>query len=217
MHGLCRAIGAGIPCTINGRTRILHPMRVSDWGMCEQVLLLSRQPAFEFAIQSRLEIGKSIKPALREICKKSNYLSFEDINEFIDSPHGVTLTMWMCFRGAFEYEECELWQQQASVSERSQFLRSRNQISSVDLLSRLDWPVSLETDDKRTNWMSVIRSVCEVSCPGISPNRVGDLTLYQLRGLTCDYKELEGVTTIPRSELQGYLERKQAAEEMELI
>ena len=215
MHGLCRAIGAGIPYEINGRTRILWPMRISDWGMCEQVLLLSRQPAFEFAIQSRLAIGKTIKPALREICKRNNYLSFEDTSDFIDTPHGIALTMWMCFRGKVEYEECETWLQTAS--ERSRFITSRKQISNEDLLSLLDWPISLETDDKRMNWMSVIRRVCEEICPGISPNQIGDLTLYQLRGLTCEPKELEGKTTIPRSELQGYLKRKAEAEEMALI
>lgn len=217
MHGLCRAIGAGIPYEFAGRTRILHPLRLVDWGVCEQLLLAGHQDAFDFAIGSRLAIGKEIRPALREACKKTNYLSFEDVSDFIDTEHGIVLTAWLCFRGAFEYQECEAWFQNSKLQERIRFCRMRNQVSSVDLMAHLDWPLSLETDNTKTNWMTWIRAASELICPGLSPQQVGELTLYQFRMLTCERKELDGVVSIHQSELREYKRRRAEAEERALI
>lgn len=208
MHGLCRAIGAGIPYEFCGRTRILHPMRLCDWGTCEQYLLSQRQDAFDFALESRLSIGKEIRQSLRETGKKRNYLSYEDVNDFTDTPPGIALTSWLCFRGAFEFEDCEQWAQ-TNPREHSRFCRTRDQISSVDLIAHLDWPISPGKDDTKTNWMSWIRGVSEVMAPGMSPTEVGQLTLYQLRMLTCEAKELEGVTTIPSGEFNEYKRRSE--------
>lgn len=216
MHGLCRAVGAGIPYEFAGRTRVLYPMRLVDWGVCEHFLLCNNQPAIDFAIHSRLTIGAQIRPALREACKQKNYLSYEDVSDFTDTPPGIALTAWLCFRGAFEFEECEQWVRD-HPREHSRFCRTRDQISAVDLMAHLDWPIAVGTDKEKTNWLTWLRGLSEVICPGMSPSEIGELTLYQLRMLTCEHKELEGVTTIPKSELSTYLKRKAEAEERALI
>lgn len=216
MHGLCRAIGAAVPYDINGM-RLLYPMRLCDWGVCENTILYPNTEAFDFAVQSRLTIGKEIRPALREACKQNNYLSFEDVNDFIDTPAGIVLTAWLCCRGSLTYEECEQWVQGLTPERQRLFCRTRNYVSAVDLMATLDWQPSLGTDGTKTNWPTWIRAVSELICPGMSPQQVGGLTLYQLRMLTCNHKELEGTVEVPSSELATYLKRRAEADERALI
>lgn len=215
MDGLSRCIGAGVPHFILGEMRMLRPMRLLDWGACEQWILSKRQEAFDVAIVARSVFGTCVKEDLGSQLRQQSYATFSEIHDFSQTLFGASLTLWLCLSQSVPFGECA----ECSADELNRFARIRDQISGVDLMQTFDWPFieSAGDDGKKQNWLIVVRNICEAVCQGMSPNEVGSLTLYQLRMLALEFRQLQGTKKIHRSELSAYWKKRRAQEEMELF
>ena len=214
MEGLSRAVGAGIPHFILGEMRMLYPMRLCDWGALEQWILSQRSESLDVAVTARRAIGPEVAKVLREEVRSIGRVSNEEFNAFVSTDFAIHLSLWMCLRFSVPFEEC----QNVGRDDAKEFVRVRDQISGVDIMSSFDWKPDFDEDDNPTKetkgWLATIKSIAEAWCPGLSPSQIGELTFHNFRILTSDFDQLAGRRKkMPMWKLEGYLKKKREYDE----
>lgn len=205
-YALCRAVGAGVPFWIDKQDDpvILHPMRLKDWGVVEQSILLQRKKDYP--------VDGLPEDIIEELGKLSRSVSLADLSNYVLSPENAHWRLWLSLRGTREYTQCVADIQKLQTEDRfREYTVCANQADGTDYFALMDWPVhpfhnemqQLQGQKKnnKLDWKVEVHVLCEVY--GISPAEVGELSIYQFRMLQWSSDSLRGkFTAIPSEELR---------------
>lgn len=200
MDGLSRVMGSAVPVRLDGRVALLWPMRLVDYGTCEN-LLLSREttPLQLLAEGSHRQMpgpmfDRLYREAYRETAR-SNQVSRHRLNEWLDGPEGLCYSVWLGLRRdmpSWGFAEVERAIRLLDDSGRRTLARLRDQASGVDLLATADWPLRDrdESPVKPICWRRVYRMMIEDA--QISSLSIPELTIYQAYLILCDKDSVGG-------------------------
>lgn len=232
MDGLSRAIGAGAPVTLAGKTYLSSPLSLEDIGVIEHTMLLERGSPVDDVLREcrgrpeRL-IVDMLDRAKREM-KRNRFLRIvkvEEFEEYLSSDEGVDLTLWLCLRknhrGVEFLEDAKAIRKKASIEEVVNFGKVRNRISGIDVMCMLDWPDESESirpevaarrkmqeasSYRVAPWRKNFRRLKEA---GVAEADLRSLTFYQFRILTEDEEALGGVSRVDLSDLNTQTLKKE--------
>jgi len=152
MDGLSRPIGASVPIVFKGRTWILPPMRLHDFGVVEQHLLSRRPNLVAIALEAARQQGLTeeatdllVDRALKQAAK-SNRISSEEMKEWLDTREGVAFTLWQCleksYPGQLTLEDTNDILQKMAEDKFAEMLAKRDQASGMDALGNSTGPTA---------------------------------------------------------------------------
>lgn len=206
---LCRAAGSGVPFEIGGDLRIIYPLRLKDWGVIEQHLLVLQKKAvplddltselFE-VIRNETKVHKSI-----DLVDLFNYST--DLNG-----DGPALRLWLALRQQETYAQCQQWiRDLAQNGSFRDIVVIQNQADGIDMFALLDWPdrqpqwveemAGKKEKNRVVDWKVEAHALAELF--HLDPISFGELTLYQVRLLQWDLKSLQGTAEISFEKLRG--------------
>lgn len=185
---LSRAFAAGLPFDIGGELRLLEPMRLRDWGVLEQILLMQQKEAT--SVES---LPADVASLLHEEIKLSRSVDLGDIIQFSTTEEGAGYRLWLALRQQHSHANCAGWVHETIQQGRfPKLVATHNQADGIDLFAYLDWPKILEVPggDKSQDWKTTVRWMAEFY--HFDPQTLGDQTLYQIRLLQWDLNRLQG-------------------------
>lgn len=199
-YALCRSVGSGIPFSLgeggDAVTVLLEPMRIRDWGVLEQMLLLRRKQETMLG-----DLDETAYEALKETLKTNRSVPVEDLFSYASTQEGATWRLWLSLRGKYSHCQCVQWVDTLAGTKRlGDYLVCAAQADGIDLFASLDWPVlpyqeELETLRKHkksgvVDWKLHMSALAELY--NLSPAQIGELTVYQVRLLLWDREALQG-------------------------
>jgi hypothetical protein len=152
-------------------------------------------------------------------------VSFEEIDKFIESNHGLALSLWIMLRNQVDWVVVKRAVKSADVFQKYYLKRVQMFISGWDIFASNDW-VDLKSDYEHkvdpdgsemarrgmstkekqklsgTNWKEMIRGLCEAYL-GMSPLDAAGLTLYEFRILCSDEHTVKNVVRVHRSKAKN--------------
>jgi hypothetical protein len=225
VDALSRAIGAGAPVVLDGRTYMLAPLTLEKFGFCENAILMRRLTPMDL-IEPTLATMKD--PALRKeiaaVAEKElrgkpmlRIVTSSEMEAWLHSGDGARLTCWLCLRNNHP-TRCEMLEdavaiyEAATSREQADFLKVRNHVSGLSLLCELDWPreedflppevmerrrrAEAARGYRRANWRLNFRKIIGDGLGGIGWDDIRGMTLYQWRLLASEEKTLETVRDV---------------------
>lgn len=211
MDGLSRVVLCRYPVTFAGRTWLAYPLTlgrlatIEAYHLSKSVLPLddaakaiakTKDPKLADRIRQRAMEATRKNPAFRE-------MDSVQLDEFLASQEGVEFSAWICLDHNAEHRTAEAsrrWVRKATQAELLGFIRSRDIASGIHLLANLDWPDEdslrrperrgRKTIVKKVTWKQLARDFGEL---GVMPADVADMTLYQIRLMTCERDLLGGI------------------------
>lgn len=219
MDGLSRAIGAGAPVTLGGKTYKASPLSLEDLGFLENAILLARGNPVDDVLKASRGSSDSaraemVKRAMRDMKKDrfSRIVKVDEFDEFLATPAGVELSLWLCLRQSHRsiefLEDARDLLSRCSEDELVEFVRIRNRISGLDFFASMDWPDPLDnirpevaerrrkeaaTKYRLAPWRLNFRKLKEAF---VGERDMRCLTFYQWRVLTTDESELGGISQV---------------------
>lgn len=212
MEGLGRALGCPWPAKINGRTWLAEPLTLWRLGTIEHHLLNQRVlphdrigfllaaahdcPGMASGLRSKADRDLKADKTLRVV-------SDEEMDAFLRSGDGLAFTAWLCLLHHPEFRNLETVEKEFAAmkpGDLAEFMKGRDRASGIDQLAWLDWPddrhlIRPERQGRsyrklqRVPWRKIFRSMYEAM---LGKPDYRDLTLYELRAICCDEKELDG-------------------------
>jgi hypothetical protein len=222
VEGLCRVFGSGVPISLEGKTIILPAMWLSDFGICEN-LLLSRRPKPPPSLAFGSGLKGSMRRHVRDISLQRirliSKVSTEELTRWMDTDEGTVYTIWLCLRkddAAWTFSRTRSAIEPLSEENKALLRQLRDQVCGLDLLAWSDWPSELDEEldgkDKKKkgmSWRRLFRALVEDG--QIDPVSAGRMTIYQARVLTLDPKYLGGVQKMSVGEYKAMRAGKSAA------
>lgn len=173
-------------------------MRLVDWGVLEQHLLLKRKQSIILD-----DLPQEVVDGLKESIKIDRSVPLNELIDYASTPTGAIWRLWLSLREKYSYSQCAEWIANLdSDGKLGEYLAIAAQIDGIDIFASLDWPVlpfqkELELLHAKKNegktsvdWKVQISVLAEVY--HLSPTAVGELTIYQARVLTWDREALQG-------------------------
>lgn len=231
MDGLCRAVGAPTPVMWQGEMRIVSPLRLVDIGTIEHYILNQRRRRSPVTIARRKMdefeprvAAEMLKIAEEEDRRIPNYVSPGEMQVFLESRDGASLTWWLMLRQhlpAESFEDVSQHMRGLNVDDFEDLLGTISLVSGFSEACERDWKIDgLDDDDddgdddaakrKRFNWKHAVRRVCEAYL-GMTPDACGQLTVYTFRQLYIDAADLKG----KRMSIAEWRERQRHKEQRE--
>jgi hypothetical protein len=216
MDGLGRAAGSGGVFRHRGKLLWMEPLRLRDWGSCEQYLLteegtsldaIGRLAAVDPAAAQRF-MEQHAAELRRD--KANRIVSPARLTAWVNTLDGIAFTGWLTLKGnGFPWSDLdglgdamESW----PAEELQSLVRCRDRLSGNDLLANLDWPADDGGRKSRwTPWRRLYRSLAREF--RMSADEVSNLTLYQIRIYTAEERELGGIARVSREEGMAYYGR----------
>ena len=210
MEGVSRAVGSGVPIRMGGKMLVLPPMTLADIGCIENYLLLQRRDLKRVALakvrpDDDKEVVDKIVAVANELSKnEQHYIRTSDIAAFLGTPMGLALSMWLPLqRAGYELSLEEVLRHITSQSKEglATLITARDLASGVHEYATRDWTAGLEKGSSppgRINWKHLVRMMCEAYL-GLTPNDVGNMTLYQFRLMAVSSEETKSIK-IPLSQ-----------------
>lgn len=218
MDGLCRAIGAAIPCPVAGKTYLLRPLRLIDIGTIEFAILSHRRTPLEQVQPGVEKLPEHLRQKVVDMAladTKANFRRYgrvraKEFHDYLFTGRGIVLCLWLCLcttQGPVFAcrEEAAAVYRKMTDRDKAEFVRRRDMVSGIDLISQLDWPessVSIKTD-YFTPWRKMIAEIA--SEWNIGEDVVSQWTLYQFKLHTTPKEELGGVVFEPMTVEQAKL------------
>lgn len=207
MDGLCRCVPVTVEIALGGRDFRVRPLTLAGLAAAEAQLLLERPAPTaalgQFAAPVRELIVDQLVHDLRAD-KARRCVSQADLLAWLDTAAGGTFTAHWCLRPRFATTAAaRAFLEKLNADELQLFLRARDAVSGLDLLANLDWPDSGERPDTRfIPWRRLLRWFADEH--HWTPAQVGKLTLYQLRVLRAEERELGGRARLAPGEALAY-------------
>ena len=142
MDGVARAAGSGVSIEFNGRTLILAPLSLKDFGLIENHLLSQQLNPLDLVkvvvkdLPPELAAGL-LRDAYKD-AKQMNMISAAAVAEWIDTFDGMAYTMWVCLNKTYpnEFELADVVQimQELTEDELERMKNLRDQASGIDEL-----------------------------------------------------------------------------------
>ena len=195
MDGLYRCLTAILELPLGGKTFRLRPLTLAGIAAAELHLLVGRESPFDRVAKATAcqEILFNLAADEVRSSKALRVVRQAEMTAWLDSADGIVFTGRLCLRPKFPtLAACREFFNGLTVPDLRSFLRARDMASGMDLLSHFDWPASHDDapDGGYIPWRRLFRWFAdEHHWP---PERVGKLTLYQLRALRADEKDLGG-------------------------
>jgi hypothetical protein len=221
MDGLCRALGCPVPFTAAGRTTLLRPLTLGDWGTLEN-LLLSRRGSPTDVLEAVLDLGDDLAPETlarleelyaeaRDLIRRDRGLRCvrqADLMAWLGTPDGEDHSAWLCLRRGRRDCRSPLaagrMLDRAGADARLRFRRLRDLASGTDLFSALDWPPGGDGDaDEHFPWKQILRVLAEGY--GFDPARIAGMTLYNLPVYLVQRERLGGVARMDPADALSFV------------
>lgn len=203
MESLSRAVGSPLPLWVAGQLRLVKPLTLSMFGSIEMYLLNARELQQDIVLRF---IDTLDAPALELLQfaidadnKRLHYLPTEELDDFMSSVDGVTLCLWLMTRDTeptWDYEAIYDHLRMSDEEEQFRLTRAIASVSGLDKQAEQDWKVvggtGGEETKRRMNWKHLVRKMCEAYL-GMTPELIGNMTLYNLRALTAEEGNVKGM------------------------
>lgn len=194
MDGLSRTTGAGTLIEYREEWIQIHPLRLRDFGLFENILL-NRVPNTEFL--------EGIAPKeMRDLFQ----VPVETMFAWLGTEEGLAISLWSCMRGERSRNWCT-----SMIDDdlfREAFVEARDRISGLSVSGFVDWPlIKLLTggddDQGEEEWKPTYTKVATIQLQtnSVPFSEISEWTLYQLRAAISEPKNFDGRLTVSRGSL----------------
>ena len=137
-------------------------------------------------------------------------VSFSAMFDWLETPEGLSLSLWRCTRGEKPKWWCEKAIEEDEFAHR--FIKARNFVSGLGVEFGVDWPVipkqflqedpDDEPDEGDESWKPLYTKTLRVLMETYSLKEMSEWTLYQLRVATSEAKNFDGKISMSKGALQ---------------
>lgn len=204
MDGVSRCLPTSVEIDLGGNPRRVVPITLAGFAEAEAYLLLQRQMELHAKLrngsaENQRRLSNAAMTELRS--KAARVVKQAAMTAWLDSEDGVVFSLRLCLRPELaSLAEAKSLFSSLDAAAIQTFTLARDLVSGMDILAHLDW---LDSDDsdvsagfipwrRLTKWLSL-----EFHW---TPQQIGELTLYQLRVLQADEKELGGRARVSSAE-----------------